>query len=109
MNKLTLAVAALALSGAAAAEDHAFKWTPEELATLEGIAAAHARIESVARDFCRNHTHGTPGLSVWRSCLQAVEEELVTSVNDQRLTAYANTGSVDKALLAGVPRRTDNS
>jgi UrcA family protein len=107
MNKLTLAIAALALSGAAAAEDHAFSWAPEDLVTLESIAATHTRIESAARDFCRDHTYGSPGLRVWRSCLQAVEEELVMKVNDQRLTAYANTGTVDKTLLAAVPAGTD--
>lgn len=109
MNKLSLAAVALALSGTAFAENHAFQWAQQELTTLDGIAATHARIESEARDFCRAHIRGTPDLRTWRSCVEAVEEELVMRVNDQRLTAYARTGTVDKALLAAVPASSDKS
>lgn len=108
MNKLALAAAALTLSGAAAA-DTAFRWSPEDLHTLEGIAATHERAEAAARDFCRNYTSGTPGISAWQNCLTAVTEEIIARVGDQRLTAYDKTGTVDESLLAAVPRRAGNS
>lgn len=108
MHKLALAVAGLTLSGAAAA-DSSFRWSPDDLATLDGIAATHDRIEAAARDYCRSYTSGTPGLRVWRSCVDAVVDEIVISIDDQRLTAYANTGRVDEALLAALPGSKDKS
>ncbi|HEX7037821.1 MAG TPA: UrcA family protein [Pseudomonadales bacterium] len=108
MHKFAFAVAALTLSGAAAA-DTSFRWSPDDLATLDGIAVTHGRIESAARDFCRSYTAGTPGLRAWRSCVDAVTEEIVMSIDDQRLTAYAATGKVDEALLAALPGSKDQS
>lgn len=108
MHKLAIAVAALSLSGAAAA-DPSFRWSPNDLATLEGIAATHARAEAAARDFCRDYTNGRTGLLVWRSCVDAVTDEIVTGIDDQRLTAYAETGTVDEAQLAALPGPKDRS
>lgn len=108
MHKFALTVAALTFCGAAAA-DTSFRWSPEELATLDGIAATHARVEAAARDYCRSHTRGTPDPHAWRTCVDAVSEEIVMAVDDQRLTAYAKTGKVDEALLAALPGSKDNS
>lgn len=108
MNKLALAVAGLTFAGAAAA-DPSFRWSADELATLDGIAATHARVEAAAREYCRDYTDGTPGLRAWRSCVKSVTDEIVSSIDDQRLTAYAQTGTVDEALLAALPGSKDKS
>lgn len=107
---VALAVAGLSLGSAPAlAEAPVFRWAPDDLITLERIAATHERIESDARDYCRDHLRGTRGLSGWRDCVNAVTSEIVASVDDVRLTAYATTGTVDEALLAAVPARANNS
>lgn len=103
MKKLAITLVTLSFAGAAAAADPVFRWDPQELTTLERIAATHERIEATASDYCRDHLDGTRGLSGWRDCVKAVTEEIVTSVDDVRLTAYATTGTVDEALLASVP------
>ena len=110
MNKLAFtAVAALGLSAAAAAADTSFRWSPDDLLSLEGVAATHARVEEAARDFCRDYTNATPGLRAWQACVASVSEEIVTSIDDQRLTAYAKTGTVDASLLAALPGSKDNT
>ena len=103
MNKIALTLAMLSLAGAAAASDRpVFRWAPEDLTTLERVALTHERVEEAARDFCQAHVNGTRGLRQWRACITAVEDEIVASVGDQRLTAYAETGTVDAELLAGL-------
>lgn len=102
MNKIALVIAALTLSGAAAAsmERPVFQWSPEDLATLDSVAGTHARIETTAKRFCREFLSGTRGLTHERHCIDAVVGEIVDSVNDRRLTAYHQTGTVAAELLA---------
>ena len=93
--------AALFLTAAVQADTTArFQWSPAEFSTLEGIVSAHQRIEQTARAFCSRHLHGTRGAGRNARCVDAVMGEIVSEVNDQRLTAYATTGRVDEALLA---------
>lgn len=112
MKKLALTIATLSLAGAAAAvtaQEPVFRWTPEELTTLERIAATHDRIKHTAAEYCQDHLNGTRALSAWRSCVKAVSEEIVMNIDDARMTAYATTGTVDEALLASVPAKERSS
>ena len=102
MKKLALSLATLAFSAAAAAGDPVFRFSPDDLTTLERIAATHERIEVTAQDYCREHLKGTRGVQPWRTCVSAVVDEIVGSIDDKRLTAYAETGTVDDDLLAAV-------
>ena len=103
MKMFALALATLAFSAVAAAEDPVFRFSPEDLTTLEKIAATHERIEATAESYCQDHLKGTRGVQPWRTCVAAVVDEIVASIDDQRLTAYAETGTVDEELLAAVP------
>jgi UrcA family protein len=109
MKRLTLALGALVLAGAAAAEPTPFQWSADDLVTLEGIAQTHQRIQAAANNFCRDHLRGSRGLSSRRQCIVAIEDEIVAGIGDRRLTAYARTGTVEQDLLATVaPQRASD-
>ena len=102
MTKTAVSLAALILaSGIAVAEDGSvFRYSANDLSTLDGIVATHDRIEIAARNFCGVHLQGTRDLGRVRQCLENVTDEIVSSIDDVRLTAYSRTGEVAEDLLA---------
>lgn len=100
MTRLIAFAAALLFSSTAFAGDQVFRWSSQELASIDGIKSVHRRAEDQARAFCSEFLRGTRGLSRQARCFNEIVDEIVGSVNDQRLTAYAKTGRVDPDLLA---------
>lgn len=103
MNRaVSLAAAAslMAWATVASAEDTVFQWQAGDLNTLERIADTHQRIGRVARDYCTVALRGTREAGRLNRCIKAVVDEVVDSIDDPRLTAYATTGKVDDSLLA---------
>jgi UrcA family protein len=101
VKQLTVTLGSLLLAAAATAADRpVFRWSAEDLGTLDRIARTHERAQATAHAFCRDHLRGTRGVWLQRECVTAVVDEIVLSVDDQRLTAYARTGKVDEDLLA---------
>lgn len=101
MKLFACAFGALILSAAANADSMVrFQWSPATLTTLDGVIATHDRVQQTARSFCGTRLNGTRGAGRFAQCTAAVMDEIITRVNDQRLTAYATTGKVDAALMA---------
>lgn len=91
----------MAASTVASAGSHAsFVWTTDDLASAEGVVSTYQRVESMARDYCRQHLAATRDLRLDAACRSRVSEEIVAGIGDARLTAYAETGSIDPQLLA---------
>lgn len=102
MNRsLILAAASLLASASMAATgDHVFQYQSGDLTTLERIASTHDRIEDAARDYCQDALYGTRDPGRFERCVTAVVDEVVGGIDDVRLTAYNETGTVDESLLA---------
>jgi UrcA family protein len=103
MTRIALTLAALTFATAAIAGDGpVFRWAPDDLTTLNGVAATHQRVEDTAKGFCKHYLRGTRGINLMRSCVSRVSSEIVAGVADPRLTAYAESGKVDDELLAAI-------
>lgn len=100
MKQLILGLGVSLMAATAAGADLSFKWTAADLTTADRVAATHARIEQSAADYCEANLRDTRAISRMRSCMSWLTRELVDQIDDVRLTAYAETGRVDEALLA---------
>lgn len=101
MKKTILTLGALVVAGVASAgEPRVFQWSAVDLTTSEGIAETHSRIEATADRYCRDYLRGTRGLRQNSQCVAAVTDEILLSVNDPQLTAYARSGARSDELMA---------
>ncbi len=100
MTRLIVLAAALLFSNLTFAGDQVFRWSSPELASIDGIKSVHRRAQAHARAFCSDFLRGTRGLSRQARCVNEIVDEIVSGVNDIRLTAYVKTGRVDPDLLA---------
>lgn len=93
------AALALLLSGGAVA-DTTFQWQADDLATADRMVQTHQRIETTARNYCRELLFGTRDMTRRSQCLREVAGEMVSAIDDPRLTAYAKTGRLETSQLA---------
>lgn len=87
------AVLVLAAAGSATAADARIQWNDLNLATSAGAAAFDQRVESTARDLCRNARRPGTRLSDRAFCEAAVRREAVRQLPGAAQVDYAASRS----------------
>lgn len=99
--KTILFVSCMAASTFAfAATEQKFTWSSVELGSAGGVVSTYQRVEQFAQGYCQKALSGTLGGQRFMACRVHVAKEVVSKIGDARLTAYAQTGKADSALVA---------
>jgi UrcA family protein len=85
--KIPALVLALMLPASAMAGDFRFDYSPEYLATPEGVQTLHGKLEIAAKAYCRDQfiTLNVRGVS---ECSKALIEQTVQQIGNARLADY---------------------
>lgn len=93
MKSIALALFALTLPAVAAAGDFRFDYSPQQLATPDGVKALHAKLEMDVNRYCREQfiTLNQRGTA---ECTRELLEKTVQQIGNARLAEYQQ----DRAL-----------
>lgn len=67
---------------------YSLTYSAADLSSREGVAALHQKIEKTARDHCPSY-FSIRSISDSRACVRDVSNDLVKSIDNPQLTAYA--------------------
>ena len=111
MKRSMIAAVSVICMGAmtAQAKDTSYTLTYDdaELATQQGVAAVHERIEMVAKSYCPDYSK-VLNLSSVRSCVKEVTDDLVAKVGHPQLTQF-HTGEAPVRIAASARDVNDRS
>ncbi|MEM7100048.1 MAG: UrcA family protein [Pseudomonadota bacterium] len=103
MKKVAILIAGILVTGNAWGDDrYSVSYSKEDLQTTHGVAALHARIKQIAQNHCPSYKE-VRNLGDNRRCVEDVMTDLVSKVNNPRLTAYAqNPQPSDRGSVAAL-------